>query len=193
MMHRKDPLIPRWLSWMLVAVLLYLIYAAGRTPPAATPHAPTAVPALSPQQYPALAKTMDLDRWKRAINPDYSAPNNCSLAEPDTDEPMRLKVIDDAPGAGDAAECGSTITVTLVVWGQAGHAAFSGEVPLTLGAKQVAQGLDVGLLGMKPGGVRTLVLPPAVLTHQKTTLPHPALRKALPAGKVAIITATRVQ
>ncbi len=77
--------------------------------------------------------------------------------------PTELVIVDDVEGTGAEVQAGDTVTVHYV-----GVAATSGEEfdsswesgrPITFGLDQVIQGWGEGLVGMKEGGRRTLVIP----------------------------------
>ena len=75
-----------------------------------------------------------------------------------------LKYIDLAPGSGDAAKTGSTVTVHYTGWLEDGtkfdSSLDAGEpFTLTLGEGRVIAGWEEGLLGMKAGGKRKLIIP----------------------------------
>ena len=185
---------PRWLSWMFIAVMLYMIYAASQWPrvgqtPVATP---LAVPERATPSYPALAEVTDVEAWKRKINPDYAAVMNCALDAPEASGALAFNVIEEKAGEGATAACGDTITIALMVWNEAAAPGFQATLPLALGSRELAAGLDVGLVGIKPGGVRTLLLPPYALVRGKGVKAMEAARKALPEGKLAVVTVTRV-
>jgi FKBP-type peptidyl-prolyl cis-trans isomerase FkpA len=65
-------------------------------------------------------------------------------------------------GTGDEAASGSSVTVDYTVWLPDGKKVDSGTFPFTLGAHKVVAGFDEGVTGMKVGGVRKLVVPPAL-------------------------------
>ena len=75
-------------------------------------------------------------------------------------------VTDDIPGCGDVVETGDSVTVQYVL-----KSSTTGEVvdtswqrgepfTFTVGEGSVIEGWDIGLVGMRTGGRRTLVLPP---------------------------------
>jgi FKBP-type peptidyl-prolyl cis-trans isomerase FkpA len=79
--------------------------------------------------------------------------------------PSGLWYSDLAPGKGDSAVAGRTVTVHYTGWLPDGTKFDSsrdrGEpFAFTLGAGQVISGWDEGVKGMKVGGRRKLVLPP---------------------------------
>jgi FKBP-type peptidyl-prolyl cis-trans isomerase len=82
-----------------------------------------------------------------------------------TKAPSGFWYADVAPGQGDSAGAGRTVTVHYTGWLPDGTKFDSsrdrGEpFAFTLGAGQVISGWDEGVKGMKVGGRRKLVLPP---------------------------------
>jgi peptidylprolyl isomerase len=84
----------------------------------------------------------------------------------DCDPPTKLVVKDLVEGTGPAAVAGQPLTMNyaLVTWSdkQKADSSFDRGEPfqLTLGAGQVIPGWDQGLVGIKQGGRRLLVVPP---------------------------------
>ncbi|MCM6777652.1 FKBP-type peptidyl-prolyl cis-trans isomerase [Nocardia sp. CDC159] len=84
----------------------------------------------------------------------------------DCDPPKRLITKDLVEGSGPGAVAGQQLTMnyTLVTWSdrQKLDSSFdAGEpFPVTLGAGQVIRGWDEGLLGVRQGGRRLLIIPP---------------------------------
>ena len=87
-------------------------------------------------------------------------------------------------GAGEAAVTGNVLTVNYTGWlydasqiSQKGATVDSslGRDPFTftLGAGSVIEGWDLGLVGMKPGGLRRLVIPPSLAYGQSRVGPIP--------------------
>ncbi|MCB9402045.1 MAG: FKBP-type peptidyl-prolyl cis-trans isomerase [Microthrixaceae bacterium] len=74
-----------------------------------------------------------------------------------------LKVTDDVAGTGTAAEAGSTVTVQYVGavadTGKVFDESWSSGQPVTFPLDRVIPGWSQGLVGMKEGGRRTLVIP----------------------------------
>ena len=80
-----------------------------------------------------------------------------------------LSYIDTAEGSGDAAKAGQSAVVHYTGWlyenGKKGNK-FDSSVDrgqpfsFPLGAGRVIRGWDEGVAGMKPGGKRTLIIPP---------------------------------
>ena len=84
--------------------------------------------------------------------------------------PAALQTTDSVVGVGAAATAGATVTVNYTGWLYNASAAnlhgtqfdtSIGKAPFSfkLGAGQVIQGWDLGVVGMKVGGSRTLVIP----------------------------------
>lgn len=83
--------------------------------------------------------------------------------------PTHLVVKDLIPGSGQAAKAGSTVTVNYVGVLYKGGKEFDSSwqrgqplAPFQLGQGSVIPGWDQGLVGMKVGGRRELVIPPSL-------------------------------
>lgn len=91
-------------------------------------------------------------------------------ANPASAQPAKLTVLDTLTGSGATSTAGQTLTVNYTGWlydpsapnfkgkqfdSSVGRSAFS----FKLGAGQVIQGWDQGMVGMKVGGKRTLLIP----------------------------------
>jgi len=182
---------PRWFYWLFLVFLGYLIFL-GTLPASAPRTVEEAAPPITEKTYPSLARFTNPDYWKRSLNPDYAAQVNCSV--PEVSDGLALQQVEVQLGQGAPARCGEAMTVALTVWNAAGKPAYvAKELVLNLGAREVAAGLDAGLVGLRPGGERTLVLPPTALTRTKKSAAPKALLAALPAGKTAIITVRRLK
>jgi peptidylprolyl isomerase len=85
---------------------------------------------------------------------------------PDTPPPCNLVVGDIVEGTGPAAKAGDPLTMkyvgVLYATGKQFDASWDRgqDFPFTLGAGNVIQGWDQGLVGMKQGGRRQLIIPP---------------------------------
>jgi peptidylprolyl isomerase len=91
------------------------------------------------------------------------------IPKPQGDPPATLQVRDVVTGKGRAAQSGNNVSVQYVgvAWstGQEFDSTWSrGKQPFTfnLGAGMVIPGWDQGIVGMKPGGRRLLVIPPSL-------------------------------
>jgi hypothetical protein len=196
---------PRWLSWLVLAVLAYLVVVGTRASHERVPSAVAVTqPSVAAEQSsptpdleslpPALAQAADVQRWKRAINPDYAARTQCVLVAPAEQEAKQLlwKVTQDTPGSGAAATCGETIPMKFTVWNVKGTPAYVGEHAFALGAREVAAGLDAALVGIRVGGVRTVILAPEALLRDKKSTASKALLNAIGSGRVVIVTVERL-
>ena len=91
--------------------------------------------------------------------PEFDASLNINLAAM-TRTGSGLYYQDLAAGAGNAAKAGDRATVGYSGWLPNGQLFDSGTFPFTVGVGQVVAGFDEGVLGMKVGGKRKLVIPP---------------------------------
>jgi len=115
------------------------------------------LPGLSPFRVPAVSETAPVDTTLQTTS---TMTTGTSVTE--------LQIIDETVGTGAAAEAGDTVTVSYVgtltdgtVFDASANRGDEGFT-FTLGAGQVIQGWDQGLLGMKEGGKRRLVIPAAL-------------------------------
>ena len=80
--------------------------------------------------------------------------------------PTELRIVDEIQGTGKEATAGATVSCHYVgvtySGGEEFDASWNRNEPLdfTVGVGQVIQGWDQGLLGMKVGGRRKIVIPP---------------------------------
>jgi FKBP-type peptidyl-prolyl cis-trans isomerase len=123
----------------------------------------------------AVASLLALSALVSGCSESPTAPSNYA---PFSQTDLRL-------GAGEAAVTGNVLTVTYTGWlydasqiSQKGATVDSslGRDPFTftLGAGSVIEGWDLGLVGMKPGGLRRLVIPPSLAYGQSRVGPIPA-------------------
>ena len=94
------------------------------------------------------------------FSPEFDASLNINLAAM-TRTGSGLYYQDLAAGAGNAAKAGDRATVGYSGWLPNGQLFDSGTFPFTVGVGQVVAGFDEGVLGMKVGGKRKLVIPPS--------------------------------
>jgi FKBP-type peptidyl-prolyl cis-trans isomerase FkpA len=81
--------------------------------------------------------------------------------------PDGLQYTDDVVGTGAEAAAGKTVVVHYTGWltdGTKFDSSIDRDQPFSfpLGAGQVIKGWDEGVVGMKVGGQRTLIIPPAL-------------------------------
>jgi peptidylprolyl isomerase len=118
----------------------------------AKPRKTTAAPAPKPAAVPKVANAEDTK----------SKPK---IAKPSGEPPTELVSRDLVKGKGRAAKAGDTVRVQYVGVAHSTGAEFDaswGREPFEfpLGGGQVIPGWDEGVVGMKPGGRRLLVIPP---------------------------------
>ena len=88
------------------------------------------------------------------------------LGKPSGEPPKALTVVDIVKGTGAGAQSGDTLTVDYDGWSWSTGGEFDASwktgqpFPVTLGQNSVIQGWEQGLIGMKQGGRRMLVIPP---------------------------------
>lgn len=139
--------------WLSLSLALF-VSGCGKQEPAK----PTPPPAPPPKvQASAPAKEGEAVAMARKLG--------TQTANPVANTESGLQYIDVAEGSGAAAQPGNTVTVQYSGWLVSG-AKFDSSVDrgrpfsFPLGAGQVIKGWDQGVAGMKPGGVRKLIIPP---------------------------------
>ncbi len=105
-----------------------------------------------------------LSPFNKAI-PLTTSPSNSAAP---SDAASQLQITDEVVGTGAVAEAGDNVTVNYVgsltdgkVFDASANHGTEGFV-FTLGAGQVIQGWDQGIVGMKEGGKRKLIIPAAL-------------------------------
>ena len=66
------------------------------------------------------------------------------------------------PGSGDPAANGDHVEVAYTGWLSDGTEFDAGAFGFVLGAGQVVAGFDEGVLGMRAGGIRRIIIPPSL-------------------------------
>ena len=69
---------------------------------------------------------------------------------------------DIATGSGDPAAAGHEVEVAYTGWLTDGTTFDSGAFSFVLGAGGVVRGFDEGVTGMRVGGIRRIIIPPAL-------------------------------
>jgi FKBP-type peptidyl-prolyl cis-trans isomerase FkpA len=101
------------------------------------------------------------------------APSPPAISATPTGGAQGLKYVDIVVGCGQQAQTGDTVTVIYSGWSASDGKLFDSslvhdpktfQIPSPLGADQAQEipGLNIGLIGMKVGGTRRLILPPAL-------------------------------
>jgi peptidylprolyl isomerase len=130
-------------------------------------------PSSSPEvQGPSVSVTPKADCTKGAVAGRVTTTTDLSkkpvVEVPDGPVPCTLDVQDIVVGTGAAAKAGDQLTMkyvgVLYATGKQFDASWDRgqDFPFQLGAGNVIQGWDQGLVGMKAGGRRQLVIPPAL-------------------------------
>ncbi len=97
----------------------------------------------------------------------YILKGDSSLKEDINKMPENLQITDEVIGIGAEAKAGSVVTVNYIgtlTNGMKFDSSYDRNQPFsfTLGAGEVIKGWDEGVLGMKVGGKRKLVIPPSL-------------------------------
>ena len=112
------------------------------------------------------------------FNPFTSMQDSSAALNPASGDTGGLVVQDEVVGTGATAEAGDAVTVNYtgkladgtVFDTSVGKAPF----PFTLGVGQVIPGWDEGVVGMKVGGTRILIIPPSLAYGAQAVGPIPA-------------------
>jgi FKBP-type peptidyl-prolyl cis-trans isomerase len=117
--------------------------------------------AVGPAAVPVSTSTPGSDTWGATSQPSTASTTQSTGTKPMQSE---LKITDLTVGSGPEAKNGMKVTVnyvgTLVNGTKFDSSIDRGEpFTFTLGAGEVIQGWDYGVLGMKVGGKRKLVIP----------------------------------
>src|ERR1041384_1953017 len=91
-----------------------------------------------------------------------------------TKTPSGLYYRDSIVGSGAAAAAGHPVTVGYTGWLANGTKFDGGSYPFVLGRGDVIAGWDEGIVGMKVGGFRKLVIPPNLAYGGQANGPIPA-------------------
>ena len=149
---------PRWLSWVVLIGLGWILYVGNtREPrPVPQPTTETAAPATTePKPYTELDALLDGERWIKAINPDYQSPDEpCRAAAPKEGMLGNYAIVLDA-GVGEGAKCGEAVDLTIIRRSNDGNAQEPIEATLTLGEQK---GLDPVLATMRQSEKRLVIV-----------------------------------
>jgi peptidylprolyl isomerase len=145
----------------LVALVVVLVGGSDKKSVATAKTSPT--PSTSSSATPSAAPTACAP-----ISPNPPAKGEPAVPPVTGTPPATLVVKDIKQGSGAAAKSGQTLTVNYVgvscSTGKAFDASYPRKQPFSfpLGKGQVIQGWDKGMVGMKVGGERELVIPSAL-------------------------------
>lgn len=173
---------PRWLSWVVLLGLAWVLYVGNTRAPAPAPKpvdAPVAATPAEPKHYKELDALLDGERWKKAIYPDYQSPDAPCRADAPKDGALDNYAIVLAAGEGNGAQCGEAVDLTITRRVENGSAQKSVDVSLTLGEQKA---LDPLLVDLRVGEQRLLIVN---LPQKLKALP------ALPAHTQLLLEVTR--
>ncbi|MEU4525293.1 FKBP-type peptidyl-prolyl cis-trans isomerase [Amycolatopsis sp. NPDC024027] len=149
---------------VVVAVAALSLAACGQAPktqtaapPSSAAPSPSAAPATQSKGRECTADDIKTT-GKFGEKPEITIPDDC-------DPPKKLITKDLSEGTGDGAKAGQKLQMNyhLVTWSdkQVLDSSFGREpFDLVLGAGKVIPGWDQGLVGIKQGGRRLLIIPP---------------------------------
>lgn len=100
---------------------------------------------------------------------------------------LGFRLMETGSGSGLAATCGMEIKLKVAVYDSSGKRVWmsSDKAPLTItpGTNTQMAGLEQGVLGLRPGGTRTLILP----VRWQRTLTNKPVTHPLPSGKEILL------
>lgn len=99
------------------------------------------------------------------------------------------RIFDTAGGRGDTVSCGDQVKMHITVWSMSGKKIYATPDKDTLiftpGKSEMFLGLEQGVIGMRVGGARALIVPPA---FQKTMHGNaPAVAVPFPKGETVMV------
>jgi peptidylprolyl isomerase len=140
----------------LAAVLAIGVAACGGDDDGgSTAATPTATATSAPANVDAIAKGIGKDTTKKP-----------KILTPEGEPPSKLVVRDIVKGKGPKAKLGDQLTMNYVGVGWSNGQQFDASwdrgqtFPFRLGAQMVIPGWDRGMVGMREGGRRLLIIPP---------------------------------
>lgn len=122
----------------------------------------------SPQQKAEQAKAEERARLEAALKQMEvrNKPPAFTGQEVKVAGPEGLEYVEELPGTGKEVAAGDTVTVHFIGWcdGTKIDSSFDREKPhsFLVGQGSVIRGWDLGVVGMKEGGKRLLIIPPAL-------------------------------
>jgi peptidylprolyl isomerase len=151
-----------------VAVVLIIHFAGSSTKKPVAAISPAAAPTAAPTPTPSTAAVKAPTKCAK-ISPNPTAKGQPKIPQPKGKLSKKLVVSDVKKGHGPAAKAGATLAVTYIGvscdTGKVFDATYKdGGKPFSvtpLGTASVITGWNKGLIGVKDGGVRELVIPAA--------------------------------
>ena len=158
-------------KWPVLALAGIALASCGSTKTADIPNGsdtaatPVQTATTTATTTPTFAKpTAAVTALAKAVGTDTKT--KPKIEKPSGKPPTKLTVVDIVKGTGAAAKTGDTLNVDYAgdSWstGKEFDASWKRKqtFPVTLGSQQVIPGWEQGLVGMKQGGRRLLVIPP---------------------------------
>ena len=150
-------------TWSLVVLSASVLGLAGCSSSPSSSSTTTTTPASAPTTSAALAPVPTADQ-----SPAGTFGTEPTVTVPPGAPPTQLEASDLIVGTGPAAKAGDMVTVQYVLatysTGKVIQASWTTNqaFPFKLGAGQVIAGWDEGVVGMKVGGRRELIIPPSL-------------------------------
>lgn len=145
---RKNPR-PAWFGWLVLAFLAYALVLAGKPD---TPANPNPIRHALNKAGDDIKKQpmLNLDGYKNVIFPD---------------EPSNLAIMEVEEGKGKPAVCGQRVEVTYQAYLAQGNelsdkATADKPLRFTIGEHNAMPAFELGVIGMKTGGKRSVLAPP---------------------------------
>ncbi len=108
------------------------------------------------------------------VTPSNNTSSMNQVSGKDISTDKRIQIIEVKEGTGAEAKNGSQVTVKYSGMFTDGKVFDSGSIPFALGSGSVIKGWDMGILGMKVGGQRRLIIQPELGYGSQTVGPIPA-------------------
>ena len=140
---RKPPQKPAWVKWLLLGFIGYAMLMVGLSRESDT--------AKTIEQAKAkIENNLDLSGYKDKIFPEHAA---------------GLRIEDSLQGSGTPAVCGQRVTLSYQTYLAQGnelpdHATQEKPLSFTIGERKTMPVFEGGVIGMKPGGKRSIIAPP---------------------------------
>jgi FKBP-type peptidyl-prolyl cis-trans isomerase len=154
-------LLPALAGAALLGLVLFLVIGPADPNDGGNPVPGQPGPSRNSAVTPESQRTTDVSAEKMAKSlPPVDAPEYKDFGK-------GLKVLDVVDGAGDPCPDGATITIHYAGWLVPNGSMFDSTYlrkspPATFGLSGLIKGWQLGIPGMKPGGIRRLIIPSAL-------------------------------
>lgn len=157
---------PMQRALLIIAACLMLVFA-GCGDDSSSPGSNYSGPEVREEREAREKKAAEKKAAEEEAAAEQAAAEVPEVAVPEGPPPKQLVVEDLKTGSGATAQTGDRVAMhyagVLYETGEYFDASWGKEAspfPFTLGAQEVIRGWDQGIVGMKVGGVRRLVIPP---------------------------------